>query len=124
MKMTETSTGNEALVRRVVDAVILLDNLTTGSFDIWCLAGQYNAKTRARLHSELAGEKKTQAQSGVNSLIGVFHEALGVEGRCMADRQKDFASKCRELLAGQSAVSSGHGEFRDVSNDNWSPREG
>jgi len=121
--MTDTSASNEAAAGRVVQAVSLLGELS-GSFDIWSIAGQRNAKIRARLHGVLAGEKKTQAQSGVNALQKAFYEALGAEGNCLARKQEDFASKCRELLAGQSMASSGHGEFRDVSNDNWSPREG
>lgn len=81
------------------EAVRLLGVYTAGRFDIWALAGSSKASCRAHVMSALLGRRAVQRESGVTALRSEFYRRLEIEGSCEAVRERNFISKCRELVS-------------------------
>lgn len=80
-------------------AVRLLGAYTGDSFDVGRLAGPASRAQRAQVLGILRGEKIPASKAGVNALESAFFAAIEPAGNCLATRRRDFADKCRELLA-------------------------
>ncbi len=76
-----------------LDFLRLIQQNSFGSFDVYRLAGPYNAKTRARIMSALHGRKIPQAKSGVEAMRAAMFEILKPSGDCLAAREVDAKQK-------------------------------
>lgn len=77
-----------------------LGAFTRNRFDIWALAGNNLAASRAIVLSDLLGYRVPQSKAGVNALRSAMYEALGIIGECEAEREENFRFVCGELTGG------------------------
>jgi len=45
---------------------------------VWNLSGQHNARLRQHLYGQLAGRSVTQSESGINNLMRLVYEKVGI----------------------------------------------
>ena len=81
------------------EAIKLLGQMTGGRFDIYNLAGPYNAKNRVQIMAVLQGVKKVpQSKAGVNAIREAFYAVIQPEGNCIAAREDSFVEYCRAVV--------------------------
>jgi len=78
-----------------------LSDATSGTFDLWRLAGKANRFKRQAIMSSICGRKVTQAHSGVNAirntLFTLYQADIG--NGCLAVREERLADTLRDLEA-------------------------
>ena len=82
-----------------VSAALRLLHAATPYLDIFAVAGDRNRKLRQAILSRLTEEKVLAAKAGIGALETAFHAALGIEGDCIATRERAFVAAAKVLLA-------------------------
>ena len=85
------------------ETINLISNATSGTFDLWRLAGKSNRFKRQAIMSSICGRKVTQSQSGVNAirntLMTLYQANIGTG--CLAVREERLTDT---LKSGKSRV--------------------
>lgn len=93
-----------AVPPRVYEAVKLLGEFTRGTFNLWAISGQSNAKLRQRIMAALSGRAKVpQSEAGVNALQAAFYAVARPEGSCEARREPAFREWAYAVLLAPAA---------------------
>lgn len=83
-----------------IETVRMFSALTSGRFDVYCLAGPDRKRDRAALMARILGVPKVPvAKSGINAIYSEMARRLDVRGDCLSARYEDLANKCRAILA-------------------------
>ena len=89
----------------VVDAVRLLDKATVGKFNLRRLVGDKNYATRLHLLKTLTGKTRILVEdAAVAKVLDAFHKVMKPKGKTMAEFDKDFVNRCKELVTTAKSV--------------------
>jgi hypothetical protein len=89
----------------VVRAVEMLGGLTTARYDLDTLKGDKNYGRRVQLLKKLLSTDRILVEdSGLKKLMDAFHSAVGAQGPNVAAKAKDFALRCKAMVAASRAA--------------------